>query len=52
MKPSVSENKRFTNKARAKETSKKDDVTPIIVGTLLVSFLAGVAGTVMLNKTE
>ena len=53
VKPRVSENKRFTNKARpAKETTKKDDVTPIIVGTLLVSFLAGIAGTVMLNKTE
>ena len=53
VKPSVSEDKRFVNKARpAKTTNKKDDVTPIIVGTLLVSFLAGVAGTVMLNKTE
>ena len=52
VKPSVSENKRFTNKARAKETSKKDNVTPIIVGTLLVSFLAGITGTVMLHKTE
>ena len=53
VKPSVSEDKRFINKARpTKTTNKKDNVTPIIVGTLLVSFLAGVAGTVMLNKTE
>ena len=53
VKPSVSENKRFVNKARvAKETNKKDNVTPIVVGVLLVSFLAGIAGTVMLNKTE
>lgn len=53
VKPSISENKRFTNKARAaKTTNKKDNITPIIVGTLLVSFLAGIAGTVMLHKTE
>ena len=53
VKPSVSEDKRFTNKARpAKTTNKKDNVTPIIVGTLLVSFLAGIVGTVMLHKTE
>ena len=53
VKPSVSEDKRFTNKARApKETNKKDNATPIVVGVLLVSFLAGIAGTVMLNKTE
>ena len=53
VKPSVSENKRFVNKARAaKTTNKKDNVTPIVVGVLLVSFLAGIAGTVMLNKTE
>ena len=52
VKPSVSEDKRFVNKARAKETNKKDNVTPIIVGTLLVSFLAGIAGTVALHKTE
>lgn len=52
VKPSVSENKRFVNKARAKETNKKDNVTPIIVGTLLISFLAGIVGTVMLHKTE
>ena len=52
VKPSISENKRFTNKARAKETNKKDNVTPIVVGVLLVSFLAGIAGTVALHKTE
>lgn len=53
VKPSVSENKRFTNKARApKKTNKKDNITPIVIGTLLVSFLAGIAGTVMLHKTE
>ena len=53
VKPSVSEDKRFTNKARpAKTTNKKDNVTPTVVGVLLVSFLAGIAGTVMLNKTE
>ena len=53
VKPSVSEDKRFVNKARpAKEKTKKDNITPIIVGTLLVSFLAGIVGTVMLHKTE
>lgn len=51
VKPSVSENKRFVNKARAKETNKKDNVTPIIVGTLLISFTLGVIGTVTLQKT-
>lgn len=53
VKPSVSEDKRFVNKARpAKEKTKKDDITPIIVGTLLISFLAGIAGTVMLHKVN